>query len=244
MSSVNIMNETLSIDLVNSSIGIITGIISFLTAACALYKLLKKRLNSFPKYQRKLFKKAKIKTWKMSLFSIKISLDELPIITKSDKVLSSLLICLAITGMSVSGYFLYKISLIPENWAALTLNSSKEDFLITYGKATSFDRKQAWTIDNEKCLKISAVNFAMANNTSKNLAEVVCEMVSKKNQNPEVEKAIKNTKDVKVIYFIFFPILKLQLLWLVINAYLTLLYKRKLRRVIISEYNRSFQYLT
>lgn len=244
MDNIQIMNETLNIDLISRILGIVTGIISFFTVLYTFYRLIIKRLNSTSKKYKNILKKAKIKPWKLKLFTIIISLDTVPSITRADKIFAPLMLCISLLGLSFSGYFIYKVSLIPTNWAYLTLKSSQEEFLITYDKATSADIKKSWSIDTDKCLNNKPVDIATENNISLNLAIMICSSIGKNSHDKELGEAIKKSEREKVFLYIIFTMIILQMLWLAGNTCMTLLYKKRLKKIIINEQNRAELYLT
>lgn len=244
MGNFQAINETFNIDLANTVFGIVTGSISTMTALYAFFRFIHKRLNSFQKYQKKLYKKSGIKTWKIKFLLIKIPLNKIPEITRWDRIFSLIILFIALAGISYSGYFFYKTSFIPENWAALTLNSSKEEFLLTYDKATSFEKKPKWMIDIAKCSINSINNIAKENKTSQKLTEFICKKIGNNEEKKQINKYIKSTVHEKRFIYAILSLFSLQMLWLITNTCATLLYKKRLRKVILNEHQKSYKYLT
>ncbi len=244
MSNIQAVNETFNIGLASTTLGYVTGLISFITGLYAFFKLVYKHLNSLPKHQKRLYKKSGIKTWKIKLLLIKIPLTKTPEITKWDWAFSVIILCIALIGMSFSGHIFSKAYSIPQNWAALTLSLSKEDFLLTYDKATSFDKHHGWMIDRDKCSNNSINNISDENKISQNLTELICQRVGKKDKYDEIGKDIKSTENDKKILYIILFIFSLQMLWLTANTCATLLYKKRLQKTILSEQERALKYLT
>ncbi|WP_416260270.1 DUF6216 family protein [Gibbsiella quercinecans] len=218
-----------------------------ITLFAATIKYIIAYLNKPIKAYNKLYKKSGVSTWMVRLFLINIPINRVPNMTKINKVFFFIVITTCITGALFFSYVCAKVVIVPQNWTALTVTETREDFLITKNKAEEFSFKPSWYIDKESCKAGKGEKLVKNKMISPQLSEIVCDILTnqdKKNYQDYLDNSIAEFHNNKILILISIVILIGVLMWLGISISLSWSYTNRLRRYILKEQERAFCYLT
>ncbi|KHT17921.1 DUF6216 family protein [Pectobacterium brasiliense] len=201
-------------------------------------------LNKPIKAYKKLYKKAGVSTWRVKLFLINIPIRKIPDMTKIIKVFFSIVITTCIAGSLFFSYICAKILVVPQNWTALTVKETREDFLITKNKAEDFAFKPSWYIDKESCQTGKNEDLVKNKTISPQLSEIVCEILTNEDKKDHLDNSISEFHNSKTFILVSIAILVVVFMWLGMSIFLSWTYTNRLRRHILKEQEKSFYYLT
>jgi len=213
----------------------LAGLAAILTALGKFISTTINKLNLPIKYHQETYRKAGIKTWPLKLFSISINLKKVPKLNRIDLFFIYLMMAIFISAAVTFTYLDWKIAIVPKNWTALTLKSTKEKFLITYDKASAHALKPSWSISSQQCNSTSHTALANNNKISNELANVICEILNATPPDKKLKQSIVEFKKYRTFYITLLSLLILLMAWLSIGVRLNIKYTKKLREHILKE---------
>lgn len=213
----------------------LAGLAAILTALGKFISTTINKLNLPIKDHHETYRKAGVKTWILRFFSISINLKEVPKLGRTDLFFIYLLMAIFISSAVAFTYLGWKIAIVPKNWTALTLKTTKENFLITYDKASAHALKPSWSISSKQCSSTPHTTLANNNKISNELTNVICEILNATPPDKNLNKYILEFNKDRNFYITLLFLLILLMAWLSIGAKLNIKYTNKLRKHILKE---------
>lgn len=213
----------------------LAGLSAILTALGKFISTTINKLNLPIKEHQETYRKAGIKTWVLRFFSISISLKKVPELGRTELFFIYFLMAIFISSAIAFTYLGWKIAIVPKNWTALTLKSTKENFLITYDKASAHALKPSWSISRKQCSSIPLTALAKNNKISNELTSVVCEIIKAAPSDKKLKQYILQFNKGRDFFITTLSLLILLMVWLSIGARLNIKYTKKLREHILKD---------
>lgn len=213
----------------------------------AVLSLLKIILNYFNKPLDEIdeiYKKAKISTWRVRFFMVKIPTKKIPKLTYLDVVLYSIIVLFLTSTLVTGSYYGTKLLQIRDGWTSLILKETDEWFLITTDKASEHAFKPSWYITEKTCKSGDADKLIAANKISPALRDFICESFTHSNYQEKIATSIKETTHSKSFMTKMLAVIILGCLWFIMSLILTTVYTVRLKKFIIQEHKKAYFYLT
>ena len=236
------MTEITNLNLLQSTLAIITALI---TIFGTIYSVIKK-LRAPSTDHHELFKKSGIPVWILRILMIKISLQRIPDIKRSDIIATKIFVTIFSCALILSGYLHTRVIQVPADWAALTLKTTGENFFMNLDRATgvSFIKDHRWEIDRSSCQLIPTEKIAQIAAISVDLATNICQVFSEEKDQKILAKFIKKTPKEKKLLETVLGLTEVILVWLMLSIILTLVFKKRLIGTILQQQERAKHYLT
>lgn len=147
-----------------------------------------------------------------------------------------LIVGFSLLFFSLAGYLTFLSSKAyhesPAGWALLKLTSTNEHFLISSTEATSPDKK-TWSLTPQICTSKTYDTIASDIKSSTALVSKLCEAITLKSEQKEIESWIKKVHNGKLKLIIFLAPILITLYWLALSLILDAVLK-----LIIDKYNK------
>lgn len=213
----------------------LAGLVAILTGLGKFISTTINKLNLPIKDHQETYRKADVKTWVLRFFSISINLKDVPKLGRADLFFIYLLMAIFISSAVTFSYFGWKIAIVPKNWTALNFKPTKENFLITYDKASAHALKPSWSISSKQCSSIPHPDLARNNKISNELTNVICEILNASPPDKKLKQYILQFNKARALLIPILFLLILFMIWLSIGARLNVKYTKKLREHILKE---------
>ncbi|MGX5152712.1 DUF6216 family protein [Enterobacter hormaechei] len=218
--------------------------IGTLIAALPIIKFILNYFNKPLDEVDEIYKKAKISTWRVRLFMVKISTKRIPKLTYLDIVLFSLIILFLSGTLATGSYYGTKLLQIRNGWTSLILKETDEWFLITTDKASEHSFKPSWYITEETCLSGAVEKLINEKKISPPLRDFICESFTHPEYQEKIANSIKETAHNKSFLTIVLAAITLGCLWFITSLILTITYTIRLKKFITKEHEKAHYYLT
>ncbi|MEN4769010.1 DUF6216 family protein [Duffyella gerundensis] len=223
-------------------------ILSGLTAILAtLAKSLSALINMLKlpvKNHHETYLKAGLRTWPVKFFSVTVDLKTVPSLKRFELFFLCFFIIIFMSSATALTFLNWKISIIPKNWTALTLKSTKEDFIITYDKAAEYTLHPSWTISTKECNSASSDIISKDKKISNGLVNTICDIIGSSSYEQELKKSILKINKWRSSFNLLLTLATLVLIWLSISIALNIKYTKTLRKSILEEQRKAKEYLT
>ncbi|HDS9359982.1 TPA: hypothetical protein QH850_002538 [Enterobacter chengduensis] len=218
--------------------------IGTIIAALPIIKIFLNYVNKPLDETDEIYRKAKISTWRIRFFMVKISTKKTPKLTYLDVVLLSFIILFLSVTLATGSYYGTKLLQIRNGWTSLILKETDEWFLITTYKASEHAFKPSWYITKETCMSGAAEKLINEKKISAPLKNFICESFTHLQHQEKIADSIKETTHNKLFLTIVLAVLTIGCLWFITSLVLTIIYTIRLKKFITKEHNKAYNYLT
>ncbi|WP_333870106.1 DUF6216 family protein [Kosakonia cowanii] len=218
--------------------------ISIVIAAIPIIKTLLNYFNKPLDDVSETYKQAKISTWRVRFFMVKISTKKIPKLTYLDIGLFALLTLFLAGTFATGTYYGTKLLQIKDGWTSLILNDTDEWFLITTNKASEHSFKPSWYITGKSCQSGAVTKLINEKRITPQLRDFICNAFTDPKHQEEIKTSIKNTSHNKNVMKILLGAITIGSLWFIISLLLTIIYTVRLKKFITKEHEKSYLYLT
>ena len=191
-----------------------------------------------------IYKKAKLSTWRIRFFMIKISTKEIPRLTRANVILFSVVLLFLLAIFTTSSYYGVKLLQIRPGWTSLILKETDEWFLISETEASEHAFHPSWHLTEKSCISGEATQLANDKIITPQLGKFICESFTNTDDKNKIKKSIKDTTHNKPIITFLISIITVGCIWFIISLILTLIYTLRLKKFIIREHEKAYDYLT
>lgn len=216
--------ETFSVLDVNFLSTIMPAILSLIAFT---YNWLKKSPDNDDGY----FSKAGVSPYELKLSMTKFDFWKTKPLTKSSKIGYGLIITFLISCITI---FLYLGGQIvknqPNDWAALVLIKTKENFLLSYDEAKNFPGEKSWILTSEDCYRDTYENIGKDRKISPELTLSICSRIGLKKEVAGIEKRINATQKDKRTSFSLCAFIIVFLSYFLMSALIDLNIRSKILR--------------
>ncbi|HEI9851341.1 TPA: hypothetical protein SLN67_004422 [Serratia marcescens] len=246
MSSIFSITEIFIDEGIKSSIDLLDSIIGILGSLCVA-ALVCIRYFSKPRGDNQEFlSKAGVSNWLIKLFAISIPLKEVPENTRSDKIISGLIISILMSSLVFFSHMHIQTLRIQKGWTLLTLTATQENFFINHDSAkdSSLFNRHPWLIKKEDCANKKIEIIQKENGISIELARFICQSFINKAHQEKINDYINETDKEKSIIYQVISTIEIIILWISVNIACTLIFKKRVRDYIISQQKKAQEYIT
>ena len=191
-----------------------------------------------------IYKKAKLSTWRIRFFMIKISTKEIPRLTRANVILFSVVLLFLLASFATSSYYGVKLLQIRPGWTSLILKETDKWFLISETEASEHAFHPSWHLTEKSCISGEATQLANDKIITPQLGKFICESFTNTDDKNKIKKSIKDTTHNKPIITFLISIITVGCIWFIISLILTLIYTLRLKKFIIREHEKAYDYLT
>lgn len=191
-----------------------------------------------------IYKKAKLSTWRIRFFMIKISTKEIPRLTRANVILFSVVLLFLLASFATSSYYGVKLLQIRPGWTSLILKETDEWFLISETEASEHAFHPSWHLTAKSCISGEATQLANDKIITPQLGRFICESFTNTDDKEKIIKSIKDTTHNKPIITFLISIITVGCIWFISSLILTLIYTLRLKQFIIREHEKAYDYLT
>ncbi|MEK0167125.1 DUF6216 family protein, partial [Pseudescherichia vulneris] len=204
--------------------------IGTLIAAIPLIKIILNYFNKPLEETNEIYKKAKVRTWKVRFFMVKVSTKKIPKLTYFDATLFSIILFFLSGTVVTSSYYGLKLLQIRDGWTSLILKETNEWFLITMNKASEHAFKPSWYITEESCNSGVTKKLIKEGKITPQLSQFICESFTQQSYKVKIAKSIKETIHKKYFLAFVITIIVLGCLWFIMSLILTIIYTLRLKK--------------
>ena len=138
----------------------------------AALPIIKAILNYLNKPLDDIYKKAKLSTWRIRFFMIKISTKEIPRLTRANVILFSIVLLFLFGSLAISSYYSVKLLQVRPGWTSLILKETDEWFLISKTEASEHAFNPSWHLTGKSCTSGEATQLVNKKNNNTTTGEI------------------------------------------------------------------------
>lgn len=170
------------------------------SALVSLVTIFWKKLNLIPKKDACFFKKAGVQPWQINISFTRINFWKAKKLTKKVKAGYFFMMTVMLTLFIFFAYFAFEsIVSQPNQWAALKLIKTNEQFLLTYDKAKNFNNEKPWELTPDTCHTKTYQTLSKEKGISHALVYSICTSIGMIGEKNKIEKRIYNTQKQKYL---------------------------------------------
>lgn len=190
-----------------------------------------------------IYKKAKLSTWRIRFFMIKISTKEIPVLTRANVILFSIVLLFLFGSLATSSYYGVKLLQVRPGWTSLIFKETDEWFLISETEASEHAFHPSAS-HRKSCISGEATQLANDKIITPQLGRFICESFTNTDDKENIMKSIKDTTHNKPVITFLISIITVGCIWFITSLILTLIYTLRLKKFIIREHEKAYDYLT